>query len=136
MTQPTTNDMPDPPTCGQGLAHHSRLPARIGALTTAMADVLEHHMTSLDRSDANARREHDAYGRLVAQHRRLAADLQATSAEMASYRDLPMAPHDMDVLMAPDGRAIFERLVAAEEDLSALLESLLSEHRAMLGEMA
>lgn len=34
-------------TCGQGLAEHAALPARLSDLTAAMADVLENHMRSL-----------------------------------------------------------------------------------------
>jgi len=35
-------------TCGKGLAAHSSLPAKLGDLTDAVADVLEIHTTALD----------------------------------------------------------------------------------------
>ena len=38
----------DEPTCGKGLAEHSALPAKIGAVIGAIGEVLEFHMTALD----------------------------------------------------------------------------------------
>jgi hypothetical protein len=47
-------------TCGKGLAENAVLPARLGAVTGALADVLEAHVKALDLDDENARAEHDA----------------------------------------------------------------------------
>jgi hypothetical protein len=43
--------MDAPTTCGQGLAGHSALPTAFGALLDAVAENLEAHTTSLDRTD-------------------------------------------------------------------------------------
>jgi hypothetical protein len=53
--------MDEPRTCGEGLAERSAFPARVSALTAAMADVLETHQQTLDLTDDNARAEHTAY---------------------------------------------------------------------------
>ena len=124
-----------PPTCGQGLAEHSRVPAKLGTLMAAVADLLEHHTTALDPGDALARRELDAYRRLVVRHREFADALEATAAEMAGYRDLPMAPHDMGVMMHPDSRRLFASVVQAEDELSGLLRHRLDRDREMLRQM-
>jgi hypothetical protein len=50
--------MDEPRTCGEGLAQRSALPARMSALTAAMAEVLETHQQTLDLTDDNARAEH------------------------------------------------------------------------------
>ena len=127
--------MDEQPTCGRGLAHHSILPAKLGALTAAVADVLEAHKAALDLTDANANREHDAYTELVDSHRIIASHLEATARRMAGYRDLPMGRHDMAEMVSPKPADAFSRLVAMEEELFSLLRARLEEDRAMLSEM-
>ena len=127
--------MGEQPTCGQGLAAHSALPPKLGELTAAVAEVLEIHTTALDLEDENARRERDAYLKLVAEHRQTAAGLRAIGEEMAAYRDLPMARHDPSVMSSSTVADALEKLVAVEEDLLALLRERLGQDREMLGEM-
>ena len=85
--------MEEPRTCGKGLAERSALPARLGALAAAMADVLETHQQTLDLTDDNATLERTAYQLLANDYRTLASRLRETAALMAGYRDLPMARH-------------------------------------------
>ena len=127
--------MDDEPTCGKGLAAHSTLPAKMADLTEAVAGVLENHMGALDLSDENSKREHGAYGSLASAHRQAAARLRSTATEMAGYQSLPMGKHDMEKMMAPEAATAFSRLVRLEEELLALLQARVTEHRAMLGEM-
>jgi hypothetical protein len=135
MSQSTQRDAYDEQTCGKGLAQHSDLPAKLGELTVAVADVLEHHMTALDLSDERSRKEHAAYRRLVADHRKAGAELRAIADAMAGYRDLPMGKHNMAAMATPDAARVFSKLVRLEEELFVLLRGRLGEHRAMLGEM-
>jgi hypothetical protein len=125
-------DTDDQPTCGKGLAAHAPLPATLGELTAAVADVLAGHMPSLDLADENARAEHEAYAALVREHRAAAEQLRATAARMAGCRDLPMGRHDVAVLSTPDAMAPFARFVRLEEELVALLQARLAQDRAML----
>lgn len=90
--------MADGPTCGKGLAEHSTLPATLGELTAAMAEMLEFHQTTLDLTDGNARQEHEAYVKLAKAYRGIAGQLATTAAQMAGYRDLPMGRHDFAAL--------------------------------------
>src|SRR5688500_19489028 len=122
-------------TCGKGLAEHSALPASLGELLASTARVLEMHMKALDPSDANAKRELDAYRDVAVAHRRIANELATLAERMASYRTLPEAPHDMDVMMSPAPRHAFAGFVAQEERVIALLQSRLESDRAMLAEM-
>ena len=85
--------MDEPRTCGRGLAERSALPARVSALTAAMAEVLETHRQTLDLTDDNAGAEHIAYQQLADDYRRLTSQLRATADHMLGYRDLPMARH-------------------------------------------
>jgi hypothetical protein len=124
--------MPDQPTCGQGLAAHAALPAKLGELIAATADNLEAHMPSLDRSDPAADREHAVYEELTSRHRTLAAQLEATAEAMAAQRELPMGRHDEQALAAPEAVAAFRRLVAVEEQLAKQLDEQLAMHRGML----
>jgi hypothetical protein len=125
----------DQPTCGQGLAAHSALPAKLGELTAAVAEVLDTHTKALDLDDENARQEHAAYLKLAEEHRQTAAQLLATGEEMAGYRDLPVARHDPTVMTSPDVADTFERLVRVEQELLALLQGRVEQDRAMLREM-
>jgi hypothetical protein len=127
--------MEEEPTCGKGLAENSVLPAKLGDLTAALAEVLEVHTKALDRSDENSRQERDVYLDLVKQHREIAARLQATARQMAGYRDLPMGRHDEAAMSGPEPLAVFERFVKLEQELLALLQSRVEQHRQMLGEM-
>lgn len=119
-------------TCGQGLAHHSRLPAEMGDVIAALAANLEIHMTALDLADENGRKEHAAYSELAKAHRSIADQLHATAKRMAGYSDLPMAKHDMSVMTSAKVVAAFETLVTGERELLILLQSTLEEHGRML----
>jgi hypothetical protein len=123
------------PTCGEGLAANSVIPAKLAELTAAMADTLEAHLAALEIDDENARRERDVYVGLVSEHRHTASLLQRTSGEMEACRTLPLAPHDLEKLASSEARAAFGRFVRAEEDLAALLEQTLERDRAMLAQM-
>ena len=135
MSDTARGDAYDAPTCGKGLAEHSDLPAKMGELTVAVADVLEHHMTALDLSDERSRKEHAAYRRLVSDHRKSAAELRAIADAMAGYRSLPMGKHNMAAMANPEARRLFGRFVRLEEELSELLRSRLERDRAMLRAM-
>ena len=123
------------PTCGQGLAANSALPAKLGDLIASVAAVLEMHTKALDLEDDNAKQEYDAYVKLVEQHRRTAADLRAMSEQMASYRDLPMGRHDLEAMSTPEAADVFQQLVSVEHELLSLLDERLGRHRPLLSEM-
>jgi hypothetical protein len=127
--------MADGPTCGQGLAAHSSLPAKLGELTAAVAGILEVHMRALDLGDERSRREHGVYRRLVERHRRTAAELAATGRDMAGQRDLPMGAHDLTVMSSTEAVAAFELVVEAERELLALLQERLRQDQEMLAGM-
>jgi hypothetical protein len=119
-------------TCGKGLAQRSDLPARVGALTAAMATVLETHQQTLDLTDENARAELLAYQELANDYRRLTSGLRATADRMLRHRDLPMARHHEQAMLAPEIRHALANLVERERDLSTLLQALVEEDQAML----
>ncbi|GGM58350.1 hypothetical protein GCM10012275_31960 [Longimycelium tulufanense] len=124
-----------PSTCGQGLAAHSVLPAKLGGLTAAVANVLETHAKALDLEDENAKQEHVVYQRLVEAHRQVATQLLATGREMAGYRDLPMGRHDPNLMASPEVAEIFEKFVQAEQELLALLQEWVEQDQTMLRDM-
>ena len=128
--------MDDQQTCGKGLAQHSALTASLGELVASTARVLEVHMKALDLTDANSKREYDAYRELASAHRRIAIELADTAHRMAGYRELPMGRHDMAAMMAPAPRHAFAGFVKHEESLLALLRSRLAADHAMLEMMA
>jgi len=120
-------------TCGQGLAERSALPAKLSALSAAMADNLEKHQRTLDFTDNNARAEHDAYDAVASSLRNAATELQAIADRMERYRALPMARHDERAAGSPEIRDAFETFIERERDLSALLDTFIQQDRAMLG---
>jgi hypothetical protein len=128
--------MTDGPTCGQGLAEHSSVPAKLGELTASLAENLELHMETLDLSDENAKTEHAAYVKLANEHRDIAAQLQATSEEMAGYRDLPMGRHDQQALSSPRLVEAFARFVTVEQELLALLRTRVQQDQQMLDDIS
>ncbi len=127
--------MDDQQTCGKGLAEHATLPAKLSELAAALAAVLEFHQTTLDLTDENVRKEHDAYVALAKAFLGIAGQLKETAAQMAGYRDLPMGRHDVEALGGPIARDVFERFVEVEQDLLTLLETALARDQAMLTEM-
>jgi hypothetical protein len=124
--------MEEPSTCGQGLASRSILPGKLGELLTALARILEAHMRALDPSEADARKELDAYAALVTAHRDVADRLSGIAVEMAEYRDLPMAAHDADKMSDAVARKAFENFIRAEQELALLLQRQLQEDQEML----
>jgi hypothetical protein len=123
-------------TCGQGLAERSALPARLSALTAAMAEVLETHLHALDLSDDNGKAEQIAYRQLANDYRRLASELRATADRMLGYRDLPMARHHADAMRAPEIRGALASLVEREREVAALLDTWVGEDQAILALLA
>jgi hypothetical protein len=124
--------MDEPRTCGEGLAQRSALPARVSALTAAMAEVLDTHQQTLDLTDDNARAEHIAYQQLANDYRRLTSQLRAIADRMFGYRDLPMARHHAQAMLAPEIHGALVNLVERERDLAALLKTWVEEDQAML----
>jgi uncharacterized protein YndB with AHSA1/START domain len=126
------NAMADGPTCGQGLAEHSRLPLKLADLFDHSAENLEVHVDALDSTDEHARTERDVWLRVAAQHRSIAARLRATGELMAQYRDLPMVRHDVEALSSSRVIAAFERFAAAEQAVAELLADWVERDQAML----
>jgi hypothetical protein len=124
--------MADQPTCGQGLAEHSLLPAKLGELTASLAENLEVHMKALDLNDANAKKEHDVYRRLAKECREAAAQLQAIGREMADQRELPMGRHDENAMSSPKVIDVFENFVKIEQQLLAMLQQRVGQHQKIL----
>ena len=123
-----------PTTCGQGLAERSTLPAKLSALSAAMADNLEKRQRTLDFTDHNARAENDAYDAVARALRNAATELQAIADRMASYSALPMPRHDQRAATSADIRDAFALFVEREVDLSVLLSSLIQQDREMLAQ--
>lgn len=124
-----------PATCGQGLAAHSALPARMADVLSRMGAVLDHHRHALDRSDAQTQPEHDVYAALVRDLEQVASHLAAAARRMTDARDLPMGRHDMDRMTGPGPVALFERFVAAERALVQVLQTSIADGEAMLQQM-
>lgn len=125
----------DQPTCGKGLAANATLPASIGRLLGAMADVLDNHQKALDPSDENARLEHTAYATLVRELSSIAEQLAATAVQMNSFRDLPMGQHDEEKMASREAADVFTRFVRYERELLDLIGRRVEEHEAMLEDM-
>ena len=124
--------MQEPRPCGQGLAERSALPARVSALTAAIADILETHQQTLDFTDDNAKAEYIAYQQLADDYRHLTFELRATADRMLGYQDLPMARHHTQAMLAPEIRGALANLVERERELAALLKTWGDEDQAML----
>jgi hypothetical protein len=119
-------------TCGTGLAASAVLPASLGQVVSAMADVLQAHLAALDLDDENARREHAAYERLIRDLSQAADQLTATAQEMVGYRDLPEGRHDMEAMAGQVEP--FRHFVEQKRNLLVLLQEMDREDQAMLEE--
>jgi hypothetical protein len=125
----------DQQTCGEGLADNAVLPRQLGAVGTAMADVLGYHMRALDLTDPDANAEHDAYASIVDALQSSAAELRSTAEQMARCGELPMGRHDAGVMASPDALHAFEQLVRAKQALHALLARQAAQDAEMLTRM-
>jgi BMFP domain-containing protein YqiC len=123
--------MDSQPTCGQGLAEHSAVPAKLSELVSAMADNLEAHMRALDLNDENSREEFEVYVKIAQQHRESAGQLRETSELMAGQRGLPMGRHDPTAMAEPSVIAAFQKLVRVEIELVELIQGMLEKHASM-----
>jgi hypothetical protein len=111
-------------TCGQGLAEHSALPARLAGVIEAMADILRVHMQALELDDEPAREEHAVYLRLAEEQRQAAGRLRFIAGEMAAARDLPMGRHDQQAMLSPEVGDAYRRFVTARDELGVLLKQM------------
>ena len=126
--------MDEPTTCGQGLAASAPLPARAGALVTAMAAVLDDHRRALPLTDDAARREAEAYEAIAGLLRSSGEQLDAAAERMVASRDLPMGAHDTDALSSPHAAEVFAAFVRRERELVELLGQRIESDEAMLAE--
>lgn len=127
--------MEEPSTCGEGLASRSILPGKLGEMLAALARMLEAHMVALDPTDADARKELDAYAALVTAHRDVADRLSGIANQMSGYRALPLAAHDEAAMSDAVTHRAFENFVRLEQELTSVLQELLHEDQQMLQEM-
>lgn len=127
--------MEDPSTCGQGLASRSILLVKVGELLASLARVLEAHMRALDPTDADARKELDAYATLVTAHRDVADRLAGIAVQMADYRNLPVAAHDETAMSDAVAHKAFENFVRLEHELTTLLQQHMQQDQSMLQQM-
>jgi hypothetical protein len=122
------------PTCGQGLAAHAALNAKLADVFAAVAENLELHLTSLDPTHTGSRPEFDAYIALSTEYRELESRARALALQMEGYRDLPMAKHDMTVLTSRDASQALERLIAEKQALAGLLRAWADRYQQMKGQ--
>jgi hypothetical protein len=127
--------MDEPTTCGEGLAASAPVPAKLGALVAALADVLDNHRQALPLADDAARQEAEAYGNIVGQLRLAAEQLGLTAEQMVASRDLPMGAHDVDALSSSHAAEIFAAFVRSERELVELLGHRLEDDEVMLTDM-
>lgn len=119
--------------CGEGIAANAALPATLGELLAARAEVLERHTKALDPSDPNAQVELDAYNQLVSAHRDVARELADLAEAMRRCRDLPAARHDLAVMRDPNGQAeAFRQFIAIERELLTQLQTSLEAQEKLL----
>jgi hypothetical protein len=128
-------DMPDEQTCGKGLAENSVLPAKVSELIDALAENLDLHLTTLDLTDENSKREDDVYRMLVREYSGVAARLEKTAKRMAGFRDLPMGRHDAEAIRDLKHFEAFKHFVTVEEELLHLLQMRVEQDREVLIEM-
>jgi hypothetical protein len=121
------------PTCGRGLAANAALPAKLGQLLAAQAEVFERHIGAIDRIDPNAEAEVAAYTSLAGGFRDLGEGLERLADQMASYRDLPMPRHEVAVLTAAGGQMdAFRQFITYENEVVALLQANLEAQKQLL----
>lgn len=127
--------MGDPPTCGNGLAANAVLPTKLGELTSAVGEVLEAHIPSLDLTDERSRKEREVYQRLAEDHRQAALQLEAIAQRMAACRDLPMGRHVEAAMASPAVLHSFQRFVQSEQELLTTLQHRLDQDQQELAAM-
>ncbi len=127
--------MEERPTCGQGLAHNSMLPEKLGELAAAMAENFEVHMRALDVNDPQSMQEYQVYVQLANEQRETAARLLATANEMAGARELPMGRHNFNETANSRVLEAFEKYVRIKRELLALLQQASSADSQLLDQM-
>jgi uncharacterized protein YndB with AHSA1/START domain len=113
---------PDDASCGEGLAQHAGLPAKMAEQLAALADTLELHREMLNPTDEASKREDDAYRRLATNYRDISTQLGSTATFMAECRSLPACPHDTSVY-GPRHLEAFQRFVRIQNELFEMLRT-------------
>ncbi len=123
--------VPDVETCGEGMAQHAVLPAKLAPWFAALAETLELHRAMIVKSDANAPAEDEAYRDLALAYRGIAEQVQRAATRMAACRELPMPAHDEAAFGKPQLEA-FERYVGAQNALLSVLKIAAEQDQEML----
>jgi uncharacterized protein YndB with AHSA1/START domain len=127
--------VPDVETCGEGLAQHALLPAKLAPWFAALAETLELHRALIVKSDANAQAEDDAYRDLAQSYREIGEQVQRAATRMAACRELPMPAHDESAFGERQLDA-FQRYVGAQNALLSVLKLAAEQDQKMLQGMA
>jgi uncharacterized protein YndB with AHSA1/START domain len=123
-----------PETCGEGLAQHATVPAKVAGLFAALAETLESHRAMIVKADANAAQEDDAYRTLASTYRELAEQVGRAAERMAACRTLPEVAHDENAYGTTQLGA-FERFVGAQNALLSVLKIAAEHDQKMLSGM-
>ena len=120
--------------CGEGLAQHASVPAKVAPLFAALADTLELHRDLLDPTDPQAREEDEVYRELASRYRGLAQGIADAAARMASCQGLAPCPHDTSAFGSPHLEA-FQRFVKAQRELLEILRPAAERDQRFLASM-
>ena len=127
--------MADATTCGEGLAQFAGVPIALAELSTALSDMLEHHVSALGPDDQQALPERDAYFDLTHRYRAIADQLFSVGQAMSSYRRIPECRLKPEVMMSQTSLERFRAFIEGEQKLADVLLTRLREDEAMLRDM-
>lgn len=113
-------------TCGEGVAQHAAIPAKLGVMIEGLAETLTLHRKMLKLDDESARKEDEVYSDLAARWTEIARQVREAAELMLAQRELPMGAHDENA-WGPDNLEAFAKFVRAQGQVLALLR-LAQEH--------
>jgi hypothetical protein len=119
------------PTCGQMVAKHAVIPAKLAEGAASVADMWEAHAALMGK-DKESQAEAKGLRGIAKTHRAIAASLKKASEEMEKAASWPAAPHDMAKMMAdPKLAAASKKALETHKEIAATLQKLIAEMEAM-----
>lgn len=121
-------------TCGEGVAQHAAIPAKLALMFEGLAETFALHRNMLELEDEHARKEDEVYRDLAARWSQVARQVRETAELMLAQRTLPMGAHD-ESGWGPDNLAAFAKFVRAQGQALALLRVAQEHDERMLRSM-
>jgi hypothetical protein len=120
-------------TCGQMMAAHAPMMAKMAELAEAHVAGTEMHLKAIDKKDKASKAEIDALTKDIKFHKDVGAKFKKAGEDMAKMKDMPACKHDDKAMADPKMMEAMMKMVKTEKELSEMMAKDVADAEAMMG---